>query len=107
MATSPRIASSSSIWVTCRSVVQPLEDQDTADVSGISLDGSGPDRSRSARMSRANPSFAVSHRCTVSVLAHAVNIPRYSGRSDIGRIIALSSRSVRSTSSARVRCSGR
>ena len=27
MATSPRIASSSSIWVTCRSVVQPLEDQ--------------------------------------------------------------------------------
>ena len=32
----------------------PLEDQDTADVSGISLDGSGPDRSRSTRMSRAS-----------------------------------------------------
>jgi hypothetical protein len=29
-----------------------LEDQDTADVSGISLDGSGYDRSTSARMSR-------------------------------------------------------
>jgi hypothetical protein len=29
-----------------------LEDQDTADVSGISLDGSGHDRSMSARMSR-------------------------------------------------------
>jgi hypothetical protein len=43
---------SSSIIVTLRLFVQPVEAQDTAQVSGISREATGPDRSRSLRMSR-------------------------------------------------------
>ena len=59
IAISPRTAMYSSICVTFRSFVQPVEAQGTTHVSGISREASGPERRSSFRMSRRNLSLAV------------------------------------------------
>ncbi len=43
MATSPRIMRNSSIWVTLRLLVHPVDGHATTLVSGMSLDSSGPE----------------------------------------------------------------
>ena len=61
MATSPRLTRNSSICVTFRSLVQPVDGHDTTLVSGMSRDSSGPDVPSRSRMSRRNRSLARSH----------------------------------------------
>jgi hypothetical protein len=61
IATSPRVIMSSSIWVTLRLFVHPLEAHGTAAVSGMSRELTGPDERSTFRMSRRKRSLARSH----------------------------------------------
>ena len=58
IATSPLIIRNSSIWVTFRVFVQPVDAQGTTQVSGISRELGGRSAPSSARMSRRNRSFS-------------------------------------------------
>ena len=58
IATWPRMVRNSSIWVTLRLWVQPVEAHGTAHVSGMSREVSGPELLSCSRMSRRNPSLS-------------------------------------------------
>jgi hypothetical protein len=106
IATSPRIVRNSSIWVTFRLFVQPVEVHGTTAVSGMSRELRGPDRRSSFRMSRRNPSLSRIHACVAAWLRAVRASARYSPASLIGRTSALCSNSVRSSSRARRRWAG-
>ena len=61
IATSPRIIRNSSIWVTLRLFVHPVEAHGTTQVSGMSREVSGPELPSSSRMSRRKRSLSRSH----------------------------------------------
>ena len=61
IAISPRIIRNSSICVTLRLFVQPVEAHGTTHVSGMSRELSGPELSSSSRMSRRKRSLSRSH----------------------------------------------
>ena len=58
IATSPRIIRNSSIWVTLRLFVQPVEAHGTTHVSGMSREVSGPELPSRSRMSRRKRSLS-------------------------------------------------
>jgi hypothetical protein len=77
----------SSILVTLRSLVQPLEGQGAIASSGISRDVSGPSRPIRSRMPRANGAFASTQLPAPERSPHDRMPARYRPSSDIGRNI--------------------
>ena len=66
IATSPRIIRNSSIWVTLRSFVHPVDAHGTTHVSGMSRELSGPELPSSSRMSRRKRSLSRIQACVRS-----------------------------------------
>ena len=61
IATSPRIIRNSSIWVTLRLWVQPVDAHGTAQVSGIAREVVAPEVARRSRMSHRKESLSRNH----------------------------------------------
>ena len=87
IAISPRAARNSSIWVTLRSLVQPVDGHDTSLRSGTSRDSNGPKSRSTSSTKRRNRSLAASQSWALvqSSPGQSCIWARYSGRSDIGR----------------------
>ena len=107
IATSPRIIRNSSICVTLRLFVHPVEAQGTTHVSGISRELMGPERPSSFRMSRLNESLSRIQSRVRSWLRAVRASARYRPRSRMGRTSALCSNRVRSCCNACLRLAGR
>ena len=116
MATFPRPTSNSSMVVTLRLWVHPVDCQGTTAVSGMSRDCSGPASRSRANTSRWNAALACNHsRCFAKGCGAAIRA-RKRPRSAIGRIMAtagltgssceMCSNIVRSCSNARFRSAG-
>ncbi len=100
IATSPRIVRYSSICVTLRLFVHPVEAQGLTHVSGMSRELNGPELPSSSRMSRRKGSLSLIQARVCSQGGQSAAPARYRPRSLIGRTSASCSNSVRSCSRA-------